>query len=96
MTILENADNCGSAAAQCGKPMAFRSATHLIFPEAAPQENVLKLLATVRQSLTALCGGEAAVYSTNLIPALKNRAKFRPTLRVEEFERFRHIDKMAG
>ena len=53
---------CGFAAAQCGKALPFR---RLLSFEAAPQlggvasSNFGDL--TVRQSLTALCGGKAAV-----------------------------------
>ena len=50
---------CGSAAVQCGKPLAYRRAEPKKKREAEPREIVFGDSA-VRQSLTALCGGRAA------------------------------------
>ncbi len=53
----------GSAAAQCGKPPAYRLSLllFLFHPEAEPQdENAKRILRLERRSLSALCGGRAA------------------------------------
>jgi len=53
----------GLAAAQCGKALPYRR-YELLISEAAPQTggaaSLVFKLPTVRQSLTALCGGKAA------------------------------------
>ena len=57
--------NRGFAAAQCGKASPYRQLGNFLRSEAAPQNSggvasQIIQLATVRQSLTALCGGRAA------------------------------------
>ena len=66
--------NCGSAAAQCGKAVPFQHLPNFSY-EAPPQiggiaSNQFQVTRAVRQSLTALCGGKAAVDLGNrMIPS---------------------------
>jgi hypothetical protein len=74
--MLHSMNHCGSAAAQCGKAAPFRRS--LFSFEAAPQREaqppVIFRALTVRQSLTALCGGKAAVVDWVIHPQVKAQA----------------------